>query len=666
MSSEKKANHLSAESSPYLRQHMHNPVEWYAWGDDAWQRAQKENKLVLISIGYSACHWCHVMEHQSFENEKLASIMNEHFINIKVDREERPDIDHIYMDAVQLMTGRGGWPLNCFALPDKRPVYGGTYFPPEQWEQILLSLADVYKNQPEKVFEYAEKLTNGIKESELNVLPEGKISKLTTEPKRASEVWKAYFDNEFGGPRKAPKFPLPCNYIFLLRYGHLYKDAEILAHVKFTLNQMANGGIYDHVGGGFARYSVDAEWHVPHFEKMLYDNAQLISLYSEAFAKWKEPLYKKVVEQTVEFVNRELRSPEGAFYSALDADTNGEEGDFYVWKEEELRHILTENEYALFSEKFGINSYSLWEHEKNVLRVRGNVPVNENSIQQALNKLFSEREKRTRPGLDNKILTSWNALMITALCKAGIHLKKDEYINQARLAFAALKKQNTDGSGNWHHCRQSGSRMVNAFADDMALLIEAVLGLYEATFDEIYVHEAKKMYDDGANRFYDAENHLFFYTAANATDVLVRKYETYDNVIPASNSVWAMVSFKLGSLLGNAELLNRARAMVLRMSPRTIQNPMAGGQWLSNQLDLLMQREVAITGTNALDRVRELRENYLPDVVWAVSISGKESLALLESRLISGQTLIYVCRNNTCNLPVESVNEALKALEADR
>ncbi|MBA2407111.1 MAG: thioredoxin domain-containing protein, partial [Chitinophagales bacterium] len=440
-SSYKYTNHLIHESSPYLLQHAHNPVNWYAWNDETLKKARDENKLLLVSIGYSACHWCHVMEHESFEDEKTAQIMNEHFICIKIDREERPDIDQVYMTAVQLMTGRGGWPLNCIALPDGRPVYGGTYFPKEQWNDVLLNLANLYETDPEKAEEYADKLTTGIQQAEIvksnTEKPEFSLSLLN----ETVAAWKGHFDTKEGGSDYAPKFPLPNNYRFLLRYAHEVKDEAVMKQVELSLRKMAFGGIYDQIGGGFARYSTDSLWKVPHFEKMLYDNAQLVSLYSEAYQATKEPLYKQVVYETLEWVKREMTNEEGAFYSALDADSESEEGKFYVWTKAELQQILG-SDFNLFSDYYNVNRTGYWEHDNYILlrdktdeefakENKMDFSALQKKIEELKVKMLDVREKRVRPGLDDKTLTSWNAMMMRGYADAYMVFGEKEFLDAA-------------------------------------------------------------------------------------------------------------------------------------------------------------------------------------------------------------------------------------------
>ncbi|MDP6908900.1 MAG: thioredoxin domain-containing protein, partial [Flavobacteriales bacterium] len=484
-------NALINETSPYLLQHAHNPVNWHPWSDESLKKAKTEQKPILVSIGYSACHWCHVMEHESFEDSVVAAYMNENFICIKVDREERPDVDQVYMNAVQLMTGRGGWPLNCFALPDGRPLYGGTYYPKKEWMDVMAQVVNIWKNQREKALEYAANLTNGVKQSEL-------IQRNTNEPKFSKsdlsslvEKWSGLIDNKEGGPNRSPKFPLPNNYEFLLRYATLAQDKIMLDHVNLTLEKMAFGGIYDQVGGGFARYSTDELWKAPHFEKMLYDNGQLISLYSEAYQATGNILYKEVVEETLDFIQRELTSEQGAFYSALDADSEGEEGKFYVWKKDELQMLLGDD-FEWVKDYYNINAKGLWENGNYILLRKTTDEEfakkqgwTTEDVKQKVNKLnaklLRERSKRVRPGLDDKQLTSWNALMLKGYTDAYRVFGKTDYLRTAiKSANFILKTQRKKDGGLWHN-HKAGRSTINGFLEDYSFTIEALVSLYQAT-----------------------------------------------------------------------------------------------------------------------------------------------------------------------------------------
>ena len=504
----KYTNHLIHETSPYLLQHAHNPVNWYAWGDEALEKAKKENKLILVSIGYSACHWCHVMEHESFEDEATAKVMNELYVCIKVDREERPDIDQVYINAVQLITGQGGWPLNCFTLPDGRPIYGGTYFPKAQWNDVLIKLADFYKNNPGKANESAAELTHGIKASDVIKINTNEAKFTLEDAKAIYEPWSTLFDTIEGGPNRAPKFPLPNNYLFLLHYYHATKDKSAFNQIKVTLDKMAYGGIYDQIGGGFSRYATDSLWKIPHFEKMLYDNGQLVSLYSEAYQLTKDVLYKQVVYETLAFIEREMTSPEGGFYSALDADSEGEEGKFYVWKKPQLEALLGDK-FPLVSDYYNVNNIGLWEHGNYILlrkksdaeiaKVHGlTIEQLQKEIASAKKIMFAARKKRIRPGLDDKQLTSWNALMLKGYIDAYTVFNEQHFLSTAlnNAEFILTKLRNPDGGLNHNYknaclppaCRTGRDRQskstINGYLEDYCFTIEAFIALYQATFDE--------------------------------------------------------------------------------------------------------------------------------------------------------------------------------------
>jgi uncharacterized protein YyaL (SSP411 family) len=671
-------NHLINETSPYLLQHAHNPVDWYPWGDEAWDRAKKENKLVLISIGYSACHWCHVMEHESFENDSTAKLMNENFICIKVDREERPDIDQIYMSAVQLMTGSGGWPLNCFTLPDGRPIYGGTYFPTANWNQILLKLSTFYKEDPEKANEYAAELTKGINQMEL-VSPN--TSEIDFKLKTLEEMvdnWKSLFDRSEGGPNRAPKFPIPNNYEFLLRYASATNDKSVLDQVYLTLDKMAFGGIYDHVGGGFARYSTDSEWKVPHFEKMLYDNAQLVSLYSIAYKESKDPLYKKVVEECTEFIDRELTSKEGGFYSAIDADSEGKEGKFYVWTKEALEEILKslpgENSYAIISDYYNINKIGYWEDENYILlRKKTDKEISKQHsisaesltvlVEKAKALILTAREKRVRPGLDDKILVSWNALMIKGYCDAYMAFADKKYLVAAEKNATLILGSIRTKDGGLFHSYKNGDARINAYLEDYSFSIEALLALYECTFNEKYLEEAHKLTDYTIEHFHDAQTGMFWFTSNLDAPLITRKKEIQDNVIPASNSSMANALFRLGIHFENKKYSKIAEKML-----HNIVNDMSRyGAGYSNWANLLLNyvkpfREIVICGSDAEAKRKQIQMSYLPNATFAGSIN-ESSLPLMEYRFVEGKTLIYVCENRVCKLPVETVDEALQLIK---
>ena len=667
-------NHLIHESSPYLLQHAHNPVNWYPWGDEALSKAKEENKLMLISIGYSSCHWCHVMEHESFEDTAVAAIMNKSFVCIKVDREERPDIDQVYMTAVQLMTGRGGWPLNCFTLPDGRPIYGGTYFPKSQWQNVLQSLANLYKTDPKKAEEYAEQLTQGIHLSEIVSLNPEKADFSVDTLSQTVNNWKSHFDSKEGGPNYAPKFPMPNNYSFLLRYGSLIKDDRVLNHVYLTLHKMAFGGIYDQVGGGFARYSTDSLWKVPHFEKMLYDNAQLVSLYSEAYQATKDPLYRQVVFETLDWVKREMTNTEGAFYSALDADSEGIEGRYYVWTKEELEKILGAD-FDLFSDYYNVNDIGFWEDKQYILlrkktdeEIANQHHLALQSLQQKIGslkqKLLKIREGRVHPGLDDKSLTSWNAMMIRGYTDAYRAFNKQEYLNAAlKNANFILVKQYRDDGGLYHSYKNDKSS-INGFLEDYGFVIDAFISLYQATFDEEWLRRANKLGEYTFIHFYDERSGMFYFTSDLDSSLIVRKMELQDNVIPSSNSVMANNFFMLGNYFDNNKYLEASKQML-----NNVKNdiPNWGGSY-SNWSLLMMDYvfpfyEIAVVGEDAGRKRRDLDDYFIPNKLF-VGSKGESTLPLLEYKYVEGKTMIYVCENKMCRLPVTEVKEAVKQVRA--
>lgn len=675
-SSKKYTNELIHETSPYLLQHAHNPVNWLAWNDQTLERAVREDKLILISIGYSACHWCHVMEHQSFEDEKVAQIMNDHFICIKIDREERPDIDQVYMMAVQLMTGRGGWPLNCFALPDGRPVYGGTYFPKEQWMHLLLNLADLYKHERNKMLDYATQLTEGVRLAEL-VKVNNKQETLTIEMlHQAYANWKPRFDTIEGGPDKAPKFPLPNNYLFLLRYAAAIKgssqEEEVWKQLNLTLTKMAYGGIYDQLGGGFARYSVDHLWKVPHFEKMLYDNAQLVSLYSEAFQATKNPLYKQIVYGTLAFVERELMSPEGCFYSALDADSEGEEGRFYIWKKEELEEVLGED-MQLFTDYFNVNGEGLWEDEHYILLRKESDEVIANKygltelqlqehISELKTRLLEVRNKRVRPGLDDKTLTSWNGLMLQAYVDAYNAFDEERFLKIAEQNAAFILNKQTQQDHRLNHNYKNGTSTINGYLEDYCFCIEAFISLYEATFNERYLLQADAWLQYSMLHFQDKKTGMFFFTSDQDTALISRKMELSDNVTPASNSSIAKSLFRLGHHLEKEAYLVLSRNMLNNVLAEITAYAEGYSNWGMLLLYLVQPfYEISIVGKSVEEKRKSFNKHYLPNKIFAGSSTEKE-LPLIKGRFVEGQTLIYVCSNNTCNAPVSETIEAIQQM----
>jgi len=663
----KHTNSLISETSPYLLQHAHNPVNWFAWNDETLKKAKEEDKMILVSIGYSACHWCHVMEHECFEDEEVAALMNEHFINVKIDREERPDIDQVYMTAVQLMTKHGGWPLNCFTLPDGRPIYGGTYFPKDRWMQILKSLANLFKQDRNKAEEYAGELTNGLLRAEMLVSNSDSVELNIDTIHKSIRNWKTLLDDEEGGMDKAPKFPLPNNYVFLLRYAHLFTDDDLMKQVHLTLRKMAFGGIYDQLEGGFARYSVDALWKVPHFEKMLYDNAQLVSLYSEAFQQSKEPLYKQIVEESISFIETNWSNNFGGYFSALDADSEGVEGKYYVWTKEELHALLDEKSFEIFCKYYNVNEIGYWEDENYILlrkesdkEIAMQLQINEKElaeiISKAKNTLLAVRNKRVKPGLDDKTLCSWNALMLKAYADSYKVFAKQEYLDKALHLAHFIKTKMKNGEGLFHSFKNDFVK-INAFLEDYAFTIEAYISLYEVSGAGEWLHEAKRLSEYVIQHFYDKQSGFFFFTSDEDAELIVRKVEISDNVIPASNSQMARNLFRLHKHFHLPQYNEMAQTMCAKLSDEISHYGSGYSNWAILQLELQTAfKEIAITGKEAKNYFTELNKQYLPNVVFAVSDKASD-LPLLKDRLVEGKTLIYVCENNACNLPLESVGD---------
>ncbi|MBO9672313.1 MAG: thioredoxin domain-containing protein [Sphingobacteriaceae bacterium] len=661
-------NNLIHASSPYLLQHAHNPVNWYEWGIEALEKAKAENKLILVSIGYSACHWCHVMERESFENHEVAEVMNRHFVCIKVDREERPDIDQIYMYAIQLMTGSGGWPLNCICLPDQRPIYGGTYFRKNDWINILENVAALWTNEPNKAIQYAERLTSGIKDSEKIIAAETAEEYTQEHLTEIIDPWKRHFDIGYGGYNRAPKFPLPNNWVFLLRYGFLKDDESVFTAVCHTLEEMSRGGIYDQIGGGFARYSVDDKWHVPHFEKMLYDNAQLISLYAEAYQCTKFDSFKQTVVETINWVSDEMTSADGLFYSALDADSEGIEGKFYVWDKAEFDQILREDA-QLIGAYYNIIEDGNWEEEQtNILRktisdddllAKFNITaeVLYDKVNSAKEKLLAVRSKRIRPGLDDKCLTAWNGMMIKALADAAEILNHKPYYEKASTAASFILKHLKSANGGLYRNYKNGKASIIGFLDDYAFFIEALIALYEADFDEKWLEEAKLLTDYVIANFTDADSPMFFYTSAESEGLIARKHEVMDNVIPASNSVMAQNLKKLGLLFDIEKYTEKASEMLAAVHPKIKSYGSAYSNWAIQLLNEIYGiNEIAITGFETDSIKLALSGNYIPN---KITLGGtKSNLPLLKGKQ-SNETKVYICRNKVCQLPVNTVEEAL-------
>lgn len=662
----KYTNDLINETSPYLLQHAHNPVDWKAWNKETLEKAKAENKLIIISVGYSACHWCHVMEQESFENEAVAKLMNDNFISIKVDREERPDIDQIYMNAVQLMTGKGGWPLNCIALPDGRPIFGGTYFTKEEWTKALTELSDLYKKDPKKAIEYANKLVAGIQKSQLIEVNNGEPNFKKQEVAEAVKLWQEHLDYKEGGLIGDTKFPMPNSLRFLLRYSIQNKNQQVEKYVHTTLTKMANGGIYDAIGGGFSRYSTDAKWHIPHFEKMLYDNAQLVNLYTDAYLVTKNELYKKTVVETLNFVEKELMAPNGAFYSSLDADSKNkanklEEGAYYAWKKEELQALL-KSDYSLFQKYFNSNENGLWENQKYVLfkklsdkdfAIQNKLTLEElnSKVKNWKQILLAVRNKRPRPHLDDKTLTSWNALMINGYVSAYRAFKNPHYKEIALRNANFILNNQLQKDGSLYHSYKDGKSSIPGFSEDYATVTEAFISLYQITLDEKWLHKAKQLTDYALTHFWDKKSNLFYFTSSAAANLIARKMEISDNVIPGSNSILAHNLFLLGHYYSNENYSKIARQMLNNVKKDALESPTEYYNWLDLMLNYTDNYfEVAVSGKEAIAKTNQLQSYYLPNIL--IAGATKESkLPILENRFTEDETYIYVCVNKACKMP---------------
>jgi len=573
-------NQLIHETSPYLLQHAYNPVNWYPWGEEALNKAREENKPILVSIGYSACHWCHVMERESFEDDATAKLMNKNFVNLKIDRDEGTDLDNIYMDAVQAMTGSGGWPLNVFLTPEAKPFYGGTYFPPRpaynrpSWQDVLQSVSKSFNERRHEIDAQAENLTAHLLQSNAFGLQKPSDADEVFAKERIQEAFENIMkssDKQWGGFGGAPKFPQTFTIQFLLRYHHTFNNDEALQQALLSLDKMIEGGIYDQVGGGFARYSTDTEWLAPHFEKMLYDNALLISVLSEAYQLTKKERYKEVIDETIAFLQRELFHPQGGFYAALDADSEGVEGKFYVWSYEETNEILGKDA-ELFCEYYDVTVRGNWE-QTNILRVkesfekfadRKNIPADElkKSLRDCRELLLKERSKRIRPGLDDKIILGWNALMNTACSKAFAATSNETYRKLAidNMAFL-LDKFYDKATGSFYHTWKNEEAKYPAFFDDYAYLIQALIHLQEITGNTDWLDKADEMSEFTIRHFSEEETGFFYYTGISQKDVIFRKKEVYDGAIPSGNAVMAVNLHQLAILLDKAEWKRRSDSM---------------------------------------------------------------------------------------------------------
>ena len=682
----KHTNHLINETSPYLLQHAHNPVDWYSWGDAAFQKAKSENRPILLSIGYSACHWCHVMERESFEDEKIAALMNDLFVNIKVDREERPDLDEIYMNAVQMLTGRGGWPMTVFLTPEGKPFYGGTYFPPEDrygvpgFPKILQGVANAYREKPQDVERSVEQILAALQRMSLSTESQQPFSSDII-GQSAEQLAQAY-DADHGGLGKAPKFPNVGVYELFLRHYHHSKGNRFLEMVTHTLTKMAQGGIYDHLGGGFHRYSVDEKWLVPHFEKMLYDNAQLVRIYAQVYCVTGEPLFKQVVDETMNYLMREMLHTEGGFYSTQDADSEGEEGKFFVWTEEEISQILGEESSEIFCRIYDVSEEGNFE-KKNILHpiltleqaskfFRRDLKEIESLVADAKVKLFQEREKRIKPFRDEKILISWNGLMLSGLAEAIKISRHQTYLEAAnRTVDFIFTKMFRDG--RLLHTYKSGTAKILGYLDDYAFLAAGLLDLFEATLNRAHLDRTVKLAEIMLDEFWDEAGGGFFYTGHSHERLIAQSKPIFDGSIPSGNAVATQVLLRLYHYTGKEDYLKRVER-VLRAYYDAMENQPFGFAHMLAALDFYLEKpkEIVLVGDNKDPETAELlskiHSHYLPNMTLQL-VSPDDSLEkvsplLAGKKQFDGRPTVYVCHNFTCSRPVVEWEELKPILDA--
>lgn len=669
-------NRLFNETSPYLLQHAHNPVDWYPWGEEALQKAKTENKVILVSIGYSACHWCHVMEKESFEDVETATFMNENFINIKIDREERPDLDHVYMEAVQLINGNGGWPLNVFLTPDEKPFFGGTYYPPVRmynqpaWKDILRAVKDAYTKNRDEIEQQAENLMNHIGGNSISNL----ISKTSEDDffktERLNEIAGNILKNAdtvWGGFGKAPKFPQTFCIRYLMSHFYYTNEQPLLDQALLSLTKMLQGGIFDQLEGGFSRYSTDVKWLVPHFEKMLYDNALLIEALSEAYQITGNPVFSDTITQTLHFIGQSFTNEDGGFYSAFDADSEGEEGKYYTWSKEEVDHILQEDA-ELFSKIFDLSASGNWEG-RNILWLPVSLeewsqtlslplPVLKEKISAMKQKLIAAKQGRVKPGLDDKILPGWNALMVKACCKAYAATGNSQALMMATANLSFLEK-NLWIADQLYHSYTKGRKKQTAFLDDYASLIAAYIAVQEVSGENKWLEKAKSLTEKVIHDFSDAESTYFYFTPSHQNDIVVRKTELYDGATPSGNSMMAGNLLKLSVLLERADWKERAIFMVKNLSDAIRQYPTSFGEWALVWQEIVKgTNEIAIVGKGANDLLPKLLRFYIPNKVLQIATAEGSDYPLLKGKKMDdGNDLIYVCYDYACQKPVASVEE---------
>jgi hypothetical protein len=681
----KPTNRLIHETSPYLLQHAHNPVDWYPWGEEGLRRAKKEDKPILLSIGYSSCHWCHVMERESFENEVIAGIMNERFINIKVDREERPDLDEIYMHAVQVITGSGGWPMTVFLTPDLVPYHAGTYFPPEDrhglpgFPKILVIVSDYYHSHREEVTKMEEQVKQTLHQI-AQIIPsqEALDSKVLS---KAFQVSESQFDPIYGGFSEAPKFPNSMALSFLLRYWKRTGSKKALEMVEKTLEQMARGGIYDHLGGGFHRYSIDARWLIPHFEKMLYDNALLSRTYFEAYQATQKEWYRQVGEEILHYIMREMKSTEGGFYSTLDADSEGEEGKFYAWTRDEIKEILGKEKGTPFCAYYGVAQQGNFEGGASVLSIASTlekvsqlyrVPITdlEKLLDEGRQKLFTERERRVRPGRDEKILTSWNGLMISGFIDGFKITGNEPYLVAAKEAVRFIL-QEMRKDGNLMRVFNKGKCQVKGYSEDYAFFIQALIDLYEATFELEWLKEAEELNRQMIHQFWDERDGGFFFSGKENESLIARSKSPYDNVIPSANSIAVFNLIRLGYLMGEESLKQKAEQTLHLFYNFLDQHPSGFAQMLSGLSFFLNPEEIGVIGSKndlkTKSMLKEIYLAYLPNKILSLKDPQQETdgnwIPFLKDKEASGAPTTFICKNFTCLPPIKDEKELRKVLK---
>jgi uncharacterized protein YyaL (SSP411 family) len=668
------ANKLIDEQSPYLLQHAHNPVDWYPWGDEAFERAAREHKPVLVSIGYAACHWCHVMERESFENEAVAAYMNEHFINIKVDREEHPDVDHMYMDAVQAISGSGGWPLNVFVTPERIPFYGGTYFPPRaaynrlSWTDLLQKMNEIWQHQQTEITAQTDQMLQYLRQTSLvrTATADSKWDMVTCRAMADKLLQQA--DKEYGGFGAAPKFPGTMAITYLLEHFHFTQYEPALQQALLSLDAMIAGGIYDQIGGGFARYSTDKFWLAPHFEKMLYDNALLIMSMCDAYSITGKVHYKKAIEQTIEFIERELKDPAGGYYCALDADSEGVEGKYYTWTWEEWQDAVGDEPIA--AAYYGVTEEGNWE-ETNILHQAKNTAIIAAKYQitqeelakkiETVNELLlNARAKRIRPLTDDKCLLSWNALMNMALSKAGVALHESSYITRAKEHMSWML-QAYKGESMLLHTWKNGTAKIPAKLDDYAYLVQALLQMGQADGDTQWVHIAATITEQIVAGFLHEQGNFFYYTHQLQTDIPVRKVDMYDGALPSANAVMAQNLNTLGLCMDRSDMTEQAEHMLRQMVSNAEGYTYSFSQWaLQMQRHSRGLKTVCITGNEAQRKRSELLRYYIPNSYVVTSEKEIFDLVILEGKKIPNKTYIFVCTQTACLEPQEEVQQALR------